>query len=155
GWPDLYFVNGASQPGLTKSDSSFYNRLFHNNRDGTFTDVTEHAGVRGEGFTIGVAAADYDNDGATDLFLAGVDRNILYRNRGDGTFEDVTLRAGLGHSGPGKPWSVSAGWFDYDSDGLLDLFVVNYCAWVPEKNPPCTIGKARTYCHPRYYEGLP
>jgi hypothetical protein len=155
GWPDLYFVNGAAQPGLQKSDASYYNRLYRNNQDGTFTDVTSRAGVQGEGFAMGVAAADYDNDGATDLFIAGVNRNILYRNRGDGTFEDVTRKAGLSHTGPGlKPWSVSAGWFDYDADGLLDLLVVNYCVWTPEKDPPCTIGKVRTYCHPRYYQGL-
>jgi hypothetical protein len=156
GKPDLYFVNGARQPQLDKPDPSYYNRLYRNNGDGTFTDVTLAAGVAGDGFATGVAAGDYDNDGWEDLFIAGVNRNILYRNRGDGTFEDVTARAGLAHTaGSRKPWSVSAGWFDYDNDGLLDLFVVNYCAWIPEKEPPCTIGKARTYCHPRYYDGLP
>jgi hypothetical protein len=156
GWPDLYFVNGASQPDLEKTKPAYYNRLYRNNGNGTFSDVTIAAGVRGEGFAMGVAAADYDNDGATDLFIAGVNRNTLYRNRGDGTFEDVTERAGLAYKGSDpKPWSVSAGWFDYDNDGLLDLFVVNYCVWTPEKDPPCTINKVRTYCHPRYYEGLP
>src|SRR5207245_10488462 len=154
--PDIYFVNGARQPQLDKPDPSFYNRLYRNNGDGSFTDVTVAAGVRGDGFATGVSAGDFDNDGWEDLFLAGVNRNILYRNRGDGTFEDVTARAGLAHGGSGrKPWSVSAGWFDYDNDGLLDLFVVNYVVWTPEKDPPCTIGKVRTYCHPRYYEGLP
>ena len=156
GRPDIYFVNGASQPGLEKSEPAYYNRLYRNNGSGTFTDVTSEAGVRGEGFATGVAAADFDNDGFTDLFLAGVNRNTLYRNRGDGTFQDVTRRAGLAHDpGRPKPWSIAAGWFDYDNDGRLDLFVVHYVAWNPAKEPPCTTGKVRTYCHPKYYEGLP
>ena len=156
GKPDIYFVNGARQPQLDKPDPSFYNRLYRNNGDGSFTDVTVAAGVRGDGFATGVSAGDFDNDGREDLFVAGVNRNILYRNRGDGTFQDVTAAAGLNPpAGVRKPWSVSAGWFDYDNDGRLDLFVVNYCAWDPEKEHACTIGNARTYCHPKYYDGLP
>lgn len=156
GWPDLYFVNGARQPKLEKDHPSFYNRLYRNRRDGTFADVTLRAGVKGGGFETGVAAGDYDNDGFADLFLAGVNRNTLYRNRGDGTFEDATARAGLAQN-PAlrKPWSIAAGWFDYDSDGWLDLFVVNYCVWIPGAEPPCTTGGHRTYCHPKYYQGLP
>ena len=156
GWPDIYFVNGASQPSLAKTGPEYWNRLYRNNRDGTFTDVTQEAGVRGEGFATGAAAGDYDNDGFPDLFLAGVNRNILYHNRGDGTFEDVTARAGLAWTGPGhKPWSIAAGWFDYDSDGLLDLLVVNYCVWDPDREPACMAAGARVYCHPKYYPGLP
>ena len=154
-YPDIYFVNGASQPSLEKTSPSFYNRLYRNNKDGTFTDVTLEAGARGSGFATGVAAADYDGDGYSDLFIAGVNRNLLLRNKRNGKFQDVTKEAGLMHdAAQRKPWSISAGWFDYDNDGYLDLFVVNYCLWIPDKEPPCTIGQARTYCHPKHYAGL-
>lgn len=156
GRPDIYFVNGASQPRLAKSDPSYFNRLYRNDGDWRFTDVTRAAGVEGEGFATGVAAADYDNDGFTDLFIAGVNRDILYRNRGDGTFEDVTAKAGLTPRGA-KPWAISAGFFDYDNDGRLDLFVSNYVIWDPAREPFCgdPFRSYRTYCHPRYYQGLP
>ena len=156
GRQDIYFVNGARQPQFDKPDPSWFNRLYRNDGGGKFTDVTVEAGVAGEGFATGVAAGDYDNDGFADLFVAGVNRNVLYHNRGAGTFEDVTSKAGLAHEGIGrKPWSIAAGWFDLDNDGDLDLFVVNYCVWIPESEHACTIGDFRTYCHPRYYDGLP
>ena len=157
GFEDIYFVNGAAIPGLTKKDNSYWNRLYRNNGDGTFTDVTEKAGVAGDGYSMAVAVGDYDNDGWDDLFIAGVNRNTLYHNNGDGTFTDATQKAGLGVADPNKPWSISAGWFDYDNDGGLDLFVVNYCKWAPGQDPYCGQKKPgyRAYCDPRLYPGLP
>jgi hypothetical protein len=153
GLVDIFVTNGARQPGLDKPDASWWNRLYRNRGDGTFEDVTAKAGLGGVGFSMGAAAADYDNDGHPDLFVAGVRRNFLYHNRGDGTFEDVTAKAGL----HGEPWSVSAGWFDYDGDGLLDLFVVNYVDWDPDREPVCQDPHSgqRAHCDPRLYKGLP
>jgi len=153
GRPDVYFTNGAALPSLEKESPGDWNRLFHNDGGLHFTDVTERAGVRGMGYSMGAAAGDYDNDGHVDLFVAGVNRNVLYHNRGDGTFEDVTERAGI-KSGV---WSVAAGWFDYDGDGRLDLFVVNYVQWSPAFDRFCgdPVRQLRVYCHPRYFEGLP
>jgi hypothetical protein len=124
GFLDIFFTNGARIPTLEKDDPAFYNRLYRNNRDGTLTDVTERAGLRGEGYSMGVAVADFDNDGWTDLYVTGVNRNILYHNNGDGTFTDITEQAGVSgvDSNGKKLWSVGAAWFDYDNDGLLDLF---------------------------------
>jgi hypothetical protein len=153
GLPDIYFTNGAPQPSLEKKSAASYNRLYRNRGGWTFEDVTEKAGVQGAGFNIAAAAADFDNDGFTDLFVAGVNHNILYRNRGDGTFEDITDKAGVANRGR---WAVGAGWFDYDNDGRLDLLVINYVKWDPAKEPYCgELEKYRTYCHPRFYEGLP
>src|SRR5215211_7956226 len=117
-----------------------------------FTDVTERAGVKAEGYTTGAAAGDFDNDGRIDLFVAGVQRNHLFRNLGDGRFEDVTARSSMTH----YTWSVAAGWFDYDNDGWLDLFIVNYVDWTPEGNKFCgdRARDLRVYCHPRQYKGL-
>jgi enediyne biosynthesis protein E4 len=157
GCMDLYVANGAAIPGLHKSGPEFYNRLYRNNCNGTFTDVTASAGVAGEGYSIAVAAADFDNDGYTDIFVAGVNRNMLYRNLRNGRFEDVTNKAGLSGVDPklGKPWSVSAGWFDYDNDGWLDLFVSNYVAWDAATEPACGAPESRIYCHPNIFRGLP
>ncbi|MCX6633944.1 MAG: CRTAC1 family protein [Acidobacteria bacterium] len=151
GCMDIYFVNGAALPSLEKSGPSFRNRLYRNNCDMTFTDVTGQAGVAGEGYSMAVAAADFDNDGLADLFVAGVNRNILYRNLGDGRFQDVTQKAGL----TGKVWAISAGWFDYDNDGWLDLFISNYVVWDPRTEPRCGPPDAPIYCHPDSYRGLP
>ena len=157
GFEDIYFINGADIPGLAKTDASYWNRLYHNNGDGTFADVTAKAGVAGNGYSMAAAVGDYDNDGWDDLFIAGVNRNILYHNNHDGTFSDSTRRSGLAADGATKPWSISAGWFDYDNDGWLDLFVVNYCQWAPDKDPYCGENKPgyRAYCHPKLYKGLP
>lgn len=154
GWPDIFVANGGSIPSLQKTDAAYRNRLFRNNRDGTFKDVTATAGVSGNDYAMGVAAADYDNDGFVDLFVSGVRSNTLYRNRGDGAFEDVTRRSGLSSDGR---WAVAAGWFDYDNDGLLDLFLARYVAWDPKTEPYCGEFKPgfRTYCHPKHYEPLP
>lgn len=157
GLPDIYLVNGASLPELRKTGPEFSNRLFHNDGNLKFTDVTARAGVAGEGFGMGVAAADYDNDGHPDLFVANVTGNQLFHNNGDGTFTDVTARAGVsGVSKDGhKMWSVSAAWLDYNNDGLLDLFVTNYVKWEVNRDPVCGRPGMRSYCGPTLYEPLP
>lgn len=154
GWPDIFITNGAAIPSLEKTGPRFFNRLFRNNHDGTFRDVTENANVSGSGYSMGVAAADYDNDGHVDLFVTGVRGNTLYRNRGNGTFEEVTTRAGLGGN---SGWAVAAGWFDYDNDGRLDLFVVRYVQWNPETETACGYPERniRQYCNPKMYAPLP
>jgi Tfp pilus assembly protein PilF len=152
-WPDIFVANGAAIPSLEKTGPQFFNRLFRNNHDGTFRDVTEAAHVSGAGYSMGVAAADYDNDGHVDLFVAGVRGNTLYRNRGDGTFEDVTNDAGLGGN---SEWAVAAGWFDYDNDGRLDLFLVRYVQWNPATETACGYPERniRQYCNPKLYAPL-
>jgi hypothetical protein len=155
GRPDLYFANGARQPDLLKSGPEYHNRLYRNTPGGVFEDVTEKAGVRGEGYSMGVASADYDNDGWCDLLVAGVNRNILFRNRGDGSFQDATARAGL-EQPPGQPqWAIGAAWLDYDRDGFLDLFLARYVKWDPAREPYCGNPGVRTYCHPKFYQALP
>jgi len=149
---DIFFANGAVIPSLKKEDPKYFNRLYRNEGGMKFKDVTAEAGLHGEGYCMGVAAADYDNDGDVDLFVAGVFRNLLFRNTGRGTFEEITTPAGI----KSDLWSVAGGWFDYNKDGLLDLFVVNYVEWSPETEPFCgdRARNIRVYCHPKYYKGV-
>lgn len=151
GLSDIYFTNGAAVPSLVKESSKDWNRLYRNEGGMKFKDVTSGAATAGEGYSIGAAAADYDNDGHVDLFVAGVRRNLLYRNQGDGRFREVSKQAGIGS----ERWSVGGAWFDYDNDGLLDLFVVNYVEWTPEFDEYCGSRPAnvRAYCHPRLFDG--
>ena len=158
GWLDLFFVNGAklqdpmprgSSP--DKSDPRYWNRLYHNNRDGTFSDITEKAGLQGRLYGMGVATGDYDNDGNVDLLVTNLGGNILYHNNGDGTFTDVTAKAGVGGSG----WCTGACFVDYDRDGRLDLIVSRYVQWdfsevfCGEHRPGY-----RAYCHPDQFEPI-
>ena len=155
GYLDIFFTNGARIPSLAKDSPDFSNRLYHNNHDGTFSDVTDRAGVKGYGYSVGVAVADYDNDGFPDIYVTGVNRNTLYHNNGDGTFTDVTERAGVAGIGPNgkKLWSVSAAWIDYDNDGRLDLFVSNYLDWTFETSKVCGPPGRRLSCSPTMYKG--
>jgi enediyne biosynthesis protein E4 len=157
GWLDIYAVNGARMPGLDKAGPQHWNRLFRNQGDGRFADVTAAAGVAGRGYDLGVATGDYDNDGDPDIFVAGLRRNTLFRNNGDGTFKDVTEAAGLAKPDPkyGTLWAVAAAFADYDRDGRLDLFVSNYVVWDPAREAVCGNPSSPDYCHPRQYEGLP
>ena len=158
---DVFFTNGArlrdpmpAGAAPDKSEPKYWNRLFRQNSDGTFADVTEKAGVSGaasNAYSMGVATGDFDNDGDPDLYVTGYPSNLLYRNDGDGTFTDVTTRAGVRGGG----WSASAGFFDYDKDGHLDLFVTRYLDWSFEKNTYCgekPPGR-RAYCHPDNFGG--
>jgi enediyne biosynthesis protein E4 len=154
---DIFFTNGASIPSLDKSDPHYWNRLYRNNGDGTFADVTESAGLKGKCYSMGAAAADYDNDGFTDLYVAGYNCNQLFHNNRDGTFTDVTEKTGVGGIIPkyGKAWSVAAGWFDYNNDGLLDLFVVNYLNYDIKSARPCVQEGLPAYCSPVDFLGTP
>jgi enediyne biosynthesis protein E4 len=152
GLMDLYFVQSAATDAY-KPRKPLRSALYRNNGDGTFTDVTEQAGVGAEGlYGQGVAVGDFDNDGYPDLYVTGYGRSILYRNNGDGTFTDVTARAGVADAGQ---WATSAGWFDYDKDGWLDLLVANYIEWSPKNNLWCGEHRPgyRAYCHPDNYKG--
>jgi len=153
GLMDLYFVQSAATDAY-KPPHPLRSALYRNNGDGTFTDVTEKAGVGGEGhYGQGVAVGDFDNDGYPDLYVTGYGRAMLYHNNGNGTFTDVTAKAGVADEGN---WSTSAGWFDYDKDGWLDLLVTNYIDWSPKNNLWCGDRKPgyRSYCNPGNYRGL-
>ena len=154
---DIYLPNGARIPDFDKSDPRFFNRLYKNNGDETFTDVTLKAGVQGKAYSMGAAAGDYDNDGFMDLYVTGVNSNQLFRNNGDGTFRDVTASSGATgvHPRLGKLWAITGGWFDYDKDGWLDLFVSNYLTWSFETNPLCQTKGLTAYCHPNKFKGTP
>jgi len=157
GYLDIYVVNGASIPSLEKNGPQYKNRLYRNNHDLTFTDVTDKAGLGGAGYGMGVAVGDYDNDGWPDIYLASVTGNQLFHNNGNGTFTDLTDKAGVGGGmyKSKKMWSVSAAWVDYNNDGLLDLFVTNYVEWEVNHDPVCLAGKLRSYCDPKWYKPLP
>jgi len=152
GWLDIYLVN-SGKCDFFDPKPPLRNALYKNNRDGTFTDVTEKAGVPGGGYGMGVAVGDYDNDGFPDLYVTQYGRSILYHNNGDGTFTDVTEKAGV--AAPG--WGSSAVWFDYDNDGQLDLFVCRFVDFGKEKNKFCgnSATGERYYCVPRVYDPMP
>ena len=158
GRPDLFFTNGANIETLKKDSPKFFNRLYRNDGNGVFTDVTEQAGLAGTGYDIAVAVGDYDNDGFPDLFVGGVHGNKLYHNNGDGTFTDVTEKAGLSHSVDpkyGPLWTAAAAWVDVNNDGLLDLVVINYLQWDIKTETLCPFAGAFDYCTPKRYQGQP
>lgn len=149
---DIFFANGADILTLRKADPKYSNYLFANDGKGNFTDVTAKAGLAGTGFDVGVAVADYDNDGFQDIFVGGLHRNTLYHNNGDGTFTDATAKAGI--PGVGMNWSVGGAWLDFNKDGRLDLFIANYMLWDKDKEPLCQAEGHAEYCHPRFYKPL-
>jgi enediyne biosynthesis protein E4 len=152
GWLDILCVNGCDWPGhARRGDSSSALRLYRNDRNGAFTEVTRAAGLEIRMYGMGVAIGDYDNDGFPDILLTGVGQNRLFHNSGKGYFTDVTEKAGLGGR---QGFSTSALWFDYDRDGFLDLFVCNYVKWSPEHDVFCSVDGARkSYCTPEAYHG--
>ena len=149
GWQDILLINGMDWPGHQRQRSTL--KLYRNNRNGTFTDVTRAVGLDVEMYGMGVAVGDYNNDGFPDIFITCVGQNRLFRNTGKGTFVDVTQKSGLGKR---QALSTSALWFDYDRDGLLDLFVCNYVRWSREHDVFCSLdGKHKSYCTPEAYRG--
>jgi len=149
GWPDIVLVNGENWPGRPGASTTL--KLYHNNHNGTFTDVTRRAGLAIPMFGLGVAVGDYDNDGFDDLFITALGQSHLFHNNGNGTFSDVTKAAGLW--GPSE-FSTGAAWMDYDRDGKLDLVVANYVQWSIAGDLFCTLDGARkSYCTPESYKG--
>ena len=149
GWQDLLLINGTDWPGHKKRRTTL--QLYRNNGNGTFTDVTARAGLDVEMYGMGVAVGDYNNDGFPDILITCVGQNRLFRNTGNGTFVDVTNSSGLGKR---EGFSTSAVWFDYDRDGLLDLFVCNYVKWSAEHDVFCSLdGRHKSYCTPEAYRG--
>ena len=149
GWPDIFLVNGMDWPGHIQKHTT--PKLYRNNHDGTFTDVTHKAGLDVEMYGMGVAVGDYDNDGFDDLVVTALGQSRLFHNNGNGTFTDVTQKAGL--SGP-RELSTSAAWVDFDKGGHLDLVVGNYVQWAQETDLYCTLdGKSKSYCTPESYKG--
>jgi enediyne biosynthesis protein E4 len=149
GWQDILLINGTDWPGHKRERSTL--KLYRNNRNGTFSDVTRPAGLDIEMYGMGVAVGDYDNDGYPDILVTCVGQNVLFKNTGKGTFRDVTKASGLGGR---QAFSTSALWFDFDHDGLLDLFVCNYVKWSPEHDVFCSLdGKNKSYCTPEAYRG--
>ncbi len=149
GWQDILLVNGMDWPGHKQRRTTL--QLYRNNRNGTFSDVTAHAGLDVEMYGMGVAVGDYDNDGFADIYITCVGQNRLFHNTGKGNFVDVTQTTGLGKR---EAFSSSALWLDYDRDGLLDLFVCNYVKWSPERDVFCSLdGRHKSYCTPEAYRG--
>jgi hypothetical protein len=148
GWQDILLINSMSWP--DRKGAKSFPALYHNNHNGTFSDVTKEAGLAVEVYGLGCAAADYDNDGNVDIYVTSLGANHLFRNTGGGKFTDVTAKTGTGDTG----FSTSAAWFDYDKDGKLDLFVCNYVDWAIDKDLHCTLdGKNKSYCTPESYKG--
>lgn len=147
GWPDILLINGKD---FVASRKKYFPKLYRNNRNGTFSDITAGSGLDIEMYGMGVAVADYDNDGLPDIYITALDGGHLFHNEGHGHFRDVTAQSGIHNAG----FATSAAWFDYDRDGKPDLFVANYVTWSKEKDLWCSLdGTTKSYCTPESYKG--